>query len=121
MGFLTNVIKGFKEAAKAGKDFNPELEKVIAKIESLHAEGKLDDTLYAAEQAYVKEHADYAAKGLHTNAADSAAEVSAINHFITALKNSIDTLDPSLKDEAAHLVDLKEQMMNILGGFNIKV
>ncbi len=117
MGFFHDLIKGFSEAAKAGADFNPEFDKVIGLMESLHAEGKLDDTLYAAEQSFEAEHKEYLAKGTHTNAADSAREISSMNHFMDALKNSVDSLDPSLKADAQHLIDLKEQMTNILGGF----
>lgn len=115
MGFISKVISGFRSAAKAGKDFTPLLEEVVTKLESLHAEGKLDQQLYAAEQAYEAEHKAYAAKGDRTDAADSNADVAAMNHFMNALKESLNTLDPSVKEDAAHLLDLKDQMMNILG------
>lgn len=115
MGFIGNVIKGFKAAAKAGADFNPALEKIMEDIERLHKDGHLDDVLYKAEQAYEKEHAEYKAKGIHTNAADSQADVRAMAHFMKALEGSLDKLDPSVQDDAKKVLDLKDKMEHILG------
>ena len=67
---VMNFFKKFREAAKAGEDFNPLLEEVEKEIESLHKAGKLDDVIYKAEQSYVKEHGEYTDKGTHTNAAE---------------------------------------------------
>lgn len=115
MGFFGNVIKGFKEATKAGEDFNPALDKLMQEIEQLHKEGHLDDVLYKAEQAYEKEHEKYTAKGIHTDAADSAADVRAMGHFMKALEGSVDKLDPNVQADAKRVLDLKDKMEHILG------
>ena len=115
MGFFGNVINGFKEAVKAGSDFNPALEKVMEEIERLHKEGHLDDVLYNAEQAYEKEHAEYTAKGTHTNAADSQADVKAMAHFMKALEGSLDKLDPVVQEDAKKVLEMKDKMEHILG------
>ncbi len=117
MGFIDGVMgvfKKFREAAKAGKDFNPMLEDVEKEIERLHAAGKLDDVIYKAEQSYVKEHGEYQSKGTHTDAADSAADVHALKHFIETLSEA-DDLEPAFKEKVAALMDTYHKMMDILG------
>lgn len=115
MGFFSNLVKTFKEAAKAGSDFTPEMEGVLQKIEELHAQGKLDDVVYKAEQAYEKEHAEYLAKGTHTNAQDSQNDSAALKHFLDTLKADMPHLDPSIREHAAKLLELRDKMENILG------
>ena len=114
MGFLKNLISGFREATKAGADFNPALETIMNEIEELHAQGHLDKVVYDAEQAYEKEHAEYAAKGLHTNAADSQRDVAALKHFMEALKKSADTFDSPVKETVEHVLDMYDKMSHIL-------
>lgn len=117
MGFfnsMMNGVKKFKDAAKAGEDFNPLLEDVLGEIEKLHSEGKLDGVVYEAEQAFTKEHGEYKAKGAHTNAADSKQDAAALKHFLEALSKA-DGLDGSLKEKVGHLEDLYKKMMDILG------
>lgn len=115
MGFFKNVISAFSQAAKAGGDFNPVMEESLKKLEGLHAQGKLDDVVYKAEQAYEKEHAAYVAKGTHTDAADSQADSAALKHFLDTLKQDYDHLDPSIQPEIAKLLELRDKMENILG------
>lgn len=115
MSFIKNVLVGFKDAVKAGSDFNPTLETVLGEIETLHQQGHLDQVLYQAEQSYVKEHEEYTAKGIHTNAADSQREVREMDHFIKALEATVDGLEPPLKEDAEKLLDLHDKMKNILG------
>ena len=110
---VKNFIKKFKEAAKAGSDFNPLLESVEKEIEQLHAEGKLDDVIYRAEQAYVEEHGEYQSK-TGTTAADSKADVDALMHFLNTL-SSDDNMPDDLKAKAKELVEMKDKMMSILG------
>lgn len=115
MSFIKNVIGGFRDAVKAGNEFNPTLEEVLKEIEDLHQQGHLDQVLYEAEQSYVEEHAAYTAKGIHTNAADSQREVREMDHFIKALAAAVDGLEPPLKEDAEKLLDLHDKMKNILG------
>lgn len=115
MGFFSNVVKTMKEAVKAGGDFNPEMETVLKKIEDLHAQGKLDDVVYKAEQAYEKEHAEYTAKGTHTDAADSQRDSAALKHFLDTLKADQSHLDPALQGEVGKLLEMRDKMENILG------
>ena len=110
---VMNFVKKFKEAAKAGADFNPLLESVEKEIEQLHAQGKLDDVLYKAEQEYVKEHGEYISKS-STTAADSMAENNALKHFIRALANDANMPD-ELKANANKLLELHDKMLSILG------
>lgn len=111
---ITDGIKHFQDAVKAGSDFNPLLTEVMTEIEQLHAEGKLNDVVYEAEQAYEKEHADYAAKGTHTNAQDSKVDVTALKHFITALTTA-DSLPGDLKEKVDRLGNMQELMTKALG------
>ncbi len=118
MGFFDRIMDGvnrFKDAAKAGADFNPLLEEVMMEIEELYAKGKLSGPIYDAEQAYEKEHAEYKAKGVHTNANDSKNDLMAINHFMGALAKS-DDIGGDLKEKIQKLVAMKDQMDSILGG-----
>ncbi len=110
---VMNFVKKFKEAAKAGADFNPLLESVEKEIEQLHAQGKLDDVLYKAEQEYVKEHGEYISKS-STTAADSMAENNALKHFIRALAND-ENMPDELKANANKLLELHDKMLSILG------
>ncbi len=110
---IMNFVKSFKEAAKAGADFNPLLESVEKEIEQLHAAGKLDDVLYNAEQAYVKEHGEYQGK-TGTTAADSKADFNALTHFLNELSKDANLPD-NLKAKATELLAMKEKMMSILG------
>ncbi len=117
MGLFNSMMDGvkkFKEAAKAGKDFNPMLEEVIAEIEKLHSEGKLDGVVYQAEQAYTKEHEEYKAKGVHTDAADSRHEVAALKHFLEAMA-SADDIEGPIKEKIANLEEVYKKMMDVLG------
>lgn len=116
MAFFDGVkgfIAKFREASKAGADFNPLLESVEKEIEQLHAEGKLDGVLYQAEQAYVAEHGEYTSKTA-TSAADSQADIHALRHFLDALSKAED-MPEDLKDKATQLLGLNEKMMSILG------
>ena len=115
MGFFKNLITGFTEAAKAGGEFNPVLATVMSEIEDLHRKGHLDQVVYDAEQAYEKEHAEYKAKGIHTDAADSQRESAELKHFMNALKAKVDTIDPSAQDDVKKLLELQSKMENILG------
>lgn len=119
MGLFDTVgkfIKNFKDAAAAGADFNPLLNEVMEEIEKLHAEGKLNDVIYQAEQAYEKEHAAYQAKGSHTDAADSKNDSAALKHFVSALATS-KNLPGDLQAKAAKIVDLEKTMTDALGIF----
>lgn len=109
-GFISN----FKDAVKAGSDFNPLLKEVMDEIETLHAQGKLDDILFNAEQSYELEHAAYQAKGTHTNAGDSKGDVKELEHFLAVLAKD-DSMPTNLKEKADRLVKMKEEMMNALG------
>ncbi len=111
---VMNFFKKFREAAKAGKDFNPLLEEVEKEVERLHKAGKLDDVIYKAEQSYVKEHGEYTGKGTHTDAADSAADVHALKHFLDALSKA-DDLDPAFKAKVNELMEVYHKMTDILG------
>lgn len=117
MSFISGVMdffKKFREAAKAGKDFNPLLEEVEKEIESLHKAGKLDDAIYKAEQSYVKEHGEYQSKGTHTDAADSMADVHALKHLLDELAKA-DDLDPAFKAKVTELLNEYHKMTDILG------
>lgn len=113
---LGNFISTFKDAVKAGSDFNPLLKEVMDGIEQLHTEGKLDDVLYQAEQSYEQEHEGYQAKGTHTNALDSKRDVNELNHFMQALSNA-QSITPELKEKVDHLLEMKEDMQKALGPF----
>lgn len=115
MGFFANAVGAFRKAAKAGSDFNPTLEEVLSKLEQLHGEGKLADTVYKAEQAYTAEHSGYLAKGIHTDAADSQRDVVALRHLMTALREDKDTLDPAVREQTEKLLGLYDDMNHILG------
>ncbi len=110
---VKNFIGKFREAAQAGKDFNPLLESVEKEIESLHAQGKLDDVLYKAEQEYTKEHGAY--MNNHSGrAADSMADINALKHFLDVLSKD-ESMDADLKAKAASLLEVHDKMLSILG------
>lgn len=115
MGFFGNLISSFKNASKAGEEFNPALAATMEKLEQLHADGHLDNVIFEAEQAYKKEHEEYAAKGIHTDAADSQKDVSAMKHFLDALQKGASQLDPSVLEEVNKVLDLRGKMENIIG------
>ncbi len=110
---VMNFFKKFREAAKAGKDFNPLLDEVEKELERLHKAGKLDDVIYKAEQSYKKEHSEYTGKE-RTNAAESAEDVHALKHFLDALSKA-DDLDPSIKPKVDKLLEEYHKMTDILG------
>lgn len=121
MGFfdaLKNGISSFRDAVKAGSDFNPLLAEVEKEIESLHAQGKLNDVLYNAEQTYVKEHGEYEKNSVGAEAQKK--EIAALAHFMEALK-SADGIDPALKDKVSSLLDMRDKMENALGGLGKKL
>lgn len=115
MSIFKNVVGAFKDAVKAGNDFNPLLDDVLEKLEALHSQGKLDDVLYKAELAWTQEHEAYKAKGIHTDALDSQNDVRALAHFMEVLEQEKDTLNPDVKTEAEQLIDLRDKMQHILG------
>lgn len=117
MSFFSGIkdfVGHMKDAVVAGNDFNPLLSEVMDEIESLHSQGKLDDVIYSAEQAYEKEHGAYASKGTHTNAADSKNDIATLAHFMQALANA-DGLPQDLRDKAQKLADMKDAMNKALG------
>lgn len=109
-GFISN----FKDAVKAGNDFNPLLEEVMNEIEQLHNDGKLDDVIYQAEKSYAEEHASYKAKGSHTNAFDSKQDSKELEHFMQALANDAN-MPLELKEKVDRLLEMKEEMKKALG------
>lgn len=111
---IGSFISSFKDAVKAGNDFNPLLKEVMDEIEQLHSEGKLSDVIYQAEQTYETEHDAYTAKGTHTDAADSKGDVEALAHFMKTLSTS-DGLPEALKEKAGKLSAMKEEMQKALG------
>lgn len=116
MGFLDglkNGIASFREAVKAGEGFNPLLAEVEKEIESLHAQGKLNDVLYNAEQAYVKEHGEYEQHGTGVDAQKK--ELAALSHFMEALRGA-DGIAPELKEKVTKLLDMRDKMESALGG-----
>lgn len=115
MSFFKGVIGAFKDAVKAGSDFNPLFEEVIAKLEQGEREGKLNGVLAQAEQTYTAQHEAYKAKGIHTDALDSQKEVRFLAHFMDVLKKELDTLDPELRAEAVRLLEMRNKMEHILG------
>ncbi len=114
MHFFKNVISGFREAAKAGAEFNPTLDTVISSLEELQQQGKLDHVVYEAEQAYVAEHQAYKAKGLRTDAADSQRDVAALRHFMTALQQASGGFEGPVKEQVDKLLDMYDKMQHIL-------
>lgn len=115
MGFFANAVGAFRKAAKAGSDFNPVLEEVLSGLEQLHRDGKLEDTVYKAEQAYTTEHTTYLSKGIHTDAADSQRDVQALRHLMTALRQDKEMLEPAVREQAEKLLELYDDMNHILG------
>lgn len=111
---IMNSVHRFKDAVKAGSDFNPLLETVEKELEALHREGKLDDVLYQAEQSYVKEHGAYVAKGTHTNAFDSQTDVEALRHFLAALKQST-VVSSETQEHISNLLEMHKKMEDALG------
>lgn len=111
---VMDTVHRFKDAVKAGGDFNPMLEKVIGELEDLHSQGKLDDVVYKAEQTYTKEHGEYLAKGTHTNALDSKNESNALKHFLAALKES-DVPSPEVHQHINGLLETYQKMQDALG------
>lgn len=120
MSFFKGVIGAFKDAVKAGSDFNPLFEDLIARLEQLESEGKLSSVLTKAEQAYTTEHAAYMAKGIHTDALDSQNEIRALSHFMKVLDQEKDNLEPELKEETIKLLDMRDKMEHILGNIMAK-
>lgn len=114
MAFFKHLFSALSEAVKAGSDFNPALAEVMDKLEKLHAQGHLDQVVFAAEQAYEQEHAAYTAKGIHTNAWDSQNDVAALKHFMDALEQCKGNLDPSVAPEVEHLLTMRNAMEHIL-------
>ena len=110
---VMNFVKKFREAAKAGADFNPLLESIEKEIEELHAQGKLDDVLYKAEQSYTKEHGEYMDKK-GTTAAESMADNNALKHFIKVLASD-ENMPEDLKTKASQLIEMQNKMLSILG------
>lgn len=114
MGFFTNVISGFREAAKAGAEFNPTLDSVLNSLEQLQQQGHLDQVVSNAEQAYVAEHSAYKAKGIHTDAADSQRDVAALKHFMAALESASGSFESPVKEQVAQLLEMYDKMQHIL-------
>lgn len=117
MSFIEGVLGGigkFKEAVKAGGDFNPLLEEVMNEIEKLHTEGKIPDVVFQAEQAYVKEHGEYKLAGNGAGAADHKKDAQALKHFIEALVSS-DNVPAELKEKIQGLAGLEKKMEEALG------
>lgn len=114
MAFFKNLFSALSQAVKAGSDFNPALAEVMDKLEQLHAQGHLDQVIFAAEQAYSQEHAAYAAKGIHTDALDSQNDVAALKHFMDALEQGKGNLDPSIAPAVDNLLTMRNAMEHIL-------
>ena len=110
---IMSFVKKFREAAQAGADFNPLLESIEKEIEQLHAQGKLDDVLYKAEQSYTKEHGEYMDKK-GTTAAESMADNNALKHFIKVLASD-ENMPEALKAKASQLIEMQNKMLSILG------